>query len=671
MGHGLEFPLDGHSWSESIVERLLETINRNDDFTHAVNNMLRVVGEGAEAGRCYVYRYLDDDFSGAVKEFEWSHSATVDILPDPAHCDALDKQQVLFLDYPSGWKRILLAIQTSDHRAYGFVGMDFPQNRQECHAGLTHVMKSFAQLFRLAHARTRQHAELLESLSLQRQIMDNIALPILLLDLDYRVMAANPNKKVNVEMPLEQLLGTHCYDNVCKYGAPPDFCATQETMRTQQPARKEFTFGEKRLVSTSQPIFDLNGKMQYVLSLDFDITEVTRQKEELKAAMEQAQAANRAKSNFLATVSHELRTPLNVVIGFAELLRNGGVDEEKQQEYLRSISFAGNALLGLINDVLDISNLEADTTQITPTQNDVAELIRQTAAIFAMKASEKRIELSISTDNIGHRMLYMDNLRLRQILLNLLGNAIKFTSEGRVAVDASFTEEDNERGTLVVRVSDTGIGIAPENQERIFEPFIHDSIIRGKWMYEGSGLGLTITRKLLDKMGGSIRLESEPGKGSTFIIQFNLVQYEAAPAVPPSSHTSPEHAGDDTRKDRKIRVLLVDDVPLNLKVLNAMLKLLHVDGISTYSAEAALDKLRTDGPFDLVLTDLWMPGQSGADLARIIREEKIADIPVVAVTADTQLSAEDRQLFTDILYKPITLDPLREMLKNLLPQSMQ
>ncbi len=654
--------------SEDIVDLLLETVNAEMDFGPAVEKMLRVIGENTAADRCYVCKYHDENFSGIDKAFEWRDPAMPFAgLPDlnmsdfAGYHDTLLKREAVF--QPT---RILLGIWTA-HGLYGFVGVDYGWKRKKFPHSVIHAVKSFTQLFRLTYERTRQHEKLLESTSLQTQIMDNISVPILLVDLDYRVMAANPTKKVNVSLPLDKLLGTHCYDNVCKFGAPPEFCAVKETMRTQQPSKKEFEFGGKHLINTSQPIFDRNGKMQYVLSIDFDVTEVTRQKEELKAAMEQAQAANYAKSNFLATVSHELRTPLNVVIGFSELLRNGGVDEQKQQEYLSSISFAGNALLGLINDVLDISSLEADTTQITPTRNDVAELIQQTAAIFMTKASEKKIEISTSIGGIGPYMLHVDNLRLRQILLNLVGNAIKFTSKGRVSVEASFTPDDNEYGTLVIRVSDTGIGIAPENQERIFEPFIHDSIIRGKWMYEGSGLGLTITRKLLDKMGGDIHLDSVPGQGSTFTIRFNRVKYEAAPESSPDSRKQALLGTDiNLLKDRKLRVLLVDDIALNLKVLAAMLKLLDVESERADSGRAAMEKLHQDRDFDMILTDLWMPGMSGAEFAQALKDKGFADIPVIAVTADTQISPEDRQLFADILYKPITVDSLRQMFRTVL-----
>ncbi len=655
--------------SEDIVDQLLETVNEEMDFGPAVGKMLRVIGESTAADRCYVCKYLDEKFSGIEKTFEWCDPAMpFTDLPDlemsdfAGYHDTLLKHETVF--QPT---RIIFGVWTA-RGLYGFVGIDYGWKRKEFPHSVIHATKSFTQLFRLTYERTRQHEKLLESTSLQTQIMDNISVPILLVDLDYRVMAANPTKKVNVSMPLDKLLGTHCYDNVCKFGAPPEFCAVQETMRTQQPSKKEFEFGGKHLINTSQPIFDRNGKMQYVLSIDLDVTEVTRQKEELKVAMEQAQAANYAKSNFLATVSHELRTPLNVVIGFSELLRNGGVDEKKQQEYLDSISFAGNALLGLINDVLDISSLEADTTQITPSRNDVAELIQQTTAIFMTKATEKKIEISTSTGGIGPYMLHVDNLRLRQILLNLVGNAIKFTSKGRVTVEASFTPDDGEYGTLVIRVSDTGIGIAPENQERIFEPFVHDSIIRGKWMYEGSGLGLTITRKLLDKMGGDIHLDSMPGQGSTFTIRFNQVKYEAAPESPPASRQQVLLGTDiNLLRDRKLRVLLVDDIALNLKVLAAMLKLLDVESERVDSGRAAMEKLHQDRDFDMILTDLWMPGMSGAEFSQALKDKGFADIPIVAVTADTQISQEDRQLFADILYKPITVDSLRQMFRTAMP----
>ncbi len=681
--------LNNYISSERVINQLLARITLEENFDRAVNEMLRIIGENTKADRCYIFRYLDNDYIKFSNTFEWVGEGTEPVIDTLQEVDCsnfhawrntlLERRPLILADLENpppdfseqeieglrfqGIKSLLVSGIWLDNKLQGFVGIDFVGEKKNFTDCEIHTVNSVANLFTLAYERARQREQTLESVSLLRQIMDNINIPVLLVDTNYNVLMANPTKKVNVEMPLDRLLGTHCYDNVCKFGAPPEFCSVAETIRTKKPSSKEFSFGEKRLISTAQPIFDLAGNLKSVLNVDIDITEITRQKEELKVAVEQAQAANRAKSYFLATVSHELRTPLNAVIGFSELLQNGGVDEKTQQEYLHSINFAGTSLLKLINDVLDLSNLEADKMLVAPALNDVADLIRQVAGVFKLKAIEKNLELEADVAGIT-QMLYVDNLRLRQILLNLLGNAMKFTSAGRVAIKGVFTPENAETGVLEISVADTGIGMAPENREKIFEPFVHDSIIRGKWMYEGSGLGLTITRKLLDRMNGKITLESELGKGSTFTIRLESVKYE----LPQANALAPAATAASAQADKQLHFLLVDDVPLNLKVLAAMLKRQGIASELANSAAEAMEQLAADQAFDVVLTDMWMPETCGAELAEQLRNNPaFANMPIVAVTADTQVANTDKQRFDYILHKPITEESIQLMLKSVMP----
>lgn len=674
-----------------LAQLLTLTASEEEDFDSISQELLRITCSYFEVDRGYIFQYDNEDVNRAIPLFEWLNPNSTEFIAkvpeiSPASFNGyrnvlLDNQvAILSRDIPINDVRISSAEQEEfkssgvlsrlvcgywlNNQLAGFIGFDCIGKAQDFFECQISTVNSIVKIFQLAFRQTHQYVLLQESLSLQRQIMDNIAVPILLVDLDYRVRAANPTKKINVDMPFAKLIGTYCYETVCKCGAPPDFCSVQETLRTLKPARKEFSFWDKRLISTAQPIFDRSGKMKYVLSVDLDITEVTRQKEELKVAMEQAQSANHAKSYFLATVSHELRTPLNAVIGFSELLQKSGIDEATQREYLQSINFAGTALLNLINDVLDLSNLEANQTLISPALTNVGEMINQVLSIFKLKTLQKNIELTQETSELRYP-LYIDSLRFRQILLNLIGNAIKFTNQGGVTVRGTFTPETDTHGYLVIQVIDTGMGISPENQEKIFEPFVHDSVIRGSRMYEGSGLGLTISRRLLDKMNGRVSLESEVGKGTTFTVELQ-VQYEQKelaletncakqiveePSAIPSTH--------------KLRMLLVDDVPINLKVLAAILKQINIDSVSVDSAAQALEVLRSDSEFDFILTDMWMPECDGTQLAKLIRNElKITNIPIWAVTADTQVADDKRINFDGILYKPITQTLLQDMLSK-------
>ncbi len=686
--------IDNYIKSESVLNRLLTAITLDRDLAATAEEMLRIIGENAAADRCGLFEYQGGSAEDPVMRYEWVAPASKNTAEATARSTRshfaeyypflIERRPVIIENvdcHPEGLSgaaqdlksrgirsRLVSGIWIDD-RLHGFIVMDYLNACKYFSQCDVTIIGNAAHLYRISYERDRRYAQLLESDSLLQQIMNNISTPIMLVDPEFRVYAANPSKKVNVPLSESQLRGSHCYDTVCKFGSPPDFCAVAETIRTRKPCKKAFSFGDKHLVMTAHPVFDLNGNMIRVLTTDLDITEVTHQKEELKIAMELAQAANHAKSYFLATVSHELRTPLNAVIGFSELLQNGGIDEKTQQEYLRSINFAGTALLNLINDVLDLSNLEANQTLIDPVKNDVADLLRQILSVFKLKGIQKDIAIEADTAGIAHP-LYVDNLRLRQILLNLIGNDVKFTSRGRVAVKGVFTPFNGEEGALEISVTDTGAGISPENQQRIFEPFVHDSVIRGKRMYEGSGLGLTITKRLLDKMGGDIRLESELGEGSTFTIRLNHVKYEAGEALAAPGDSPATPAADPAGKTgTPLRVLLVDDVPLNLKVLDAMLKKLGVETTLADSARAALDQLRDDRAYDMILTDMWMPEISGTEMADLIRNEmEITGIPIVAVTADTQISPEDKARFSHVLHKPITIAALKQMFGALLPQ---
>ncbi len=396
--------------------------------------------------------------------------------------------------------------------------------------------------------------------------------------------------------------------------------------------------------------------------LEDSLDEQKRQKHELEISMEKVLAADRAKSYFLATVSHELRTPLNAIIGFSELMLHDHLDRALQEEYLRSVGFAGTTLLNLVNDVLDLSKLETEKMDLTPAETNVKELVREVANVFKLKTLEKGLEFRVDLSDLSD-LLLVDALRLRQILLNLLGNAFKFTSAGHVGLYAGFVPaKGGNTGKLTLRISDTGIGISKENQANIFDPFVQDTVTRGKRVYEGSGLGLAITKRLLEKMGGTISMQSESGVGSSFTVEIDNVEY-----VPDSGTDSvPLKKLQPQELEASMRVLIVDDVPVNLRVLGAMLKRMNVETVALGSAAAVLELLESDRNFSALLTDVWMPETNGIELARLIRSNpRTSGIPIVAVTADTHMAPEDTEFFDSILSKPITIESLGRLFQEL------
>ena len=343
-----------------------------------------------------------------------------------------------------------------------------------------------------------------------------------------------------------------------------------------------------------------------------DVTEQRRNAEELKLAREAAVAASRAKGDFLANMSHEIRTPMNAVIGMAELLLDTPLAVE-QREYVLTLKDAAESLLGLINDVLDFSKIEAGRLDLVPAEFDLRETLGNTLRTLGLRAHQRGLELAGRIAPEVPDRVVGDGPRLRQVLVNLVGNAIKFTERGEVVVQVERQSEEADAVVLRFLVADTGIGIPPDKQELIFEAFAQadGSTTRE---YGGTGLGLSISAQLVGLMGGRIAVESEPGRGSRF--RFS-VRFGKAPARPRAGDRLPAQL-------RGLRVLVVDDNATNRRILEEVLTQWRMQPTAVASAQAALEAMeaaeRAKRPYPLVLLDASMPVMDGFDLAAKIQQ---------------------------------------------------
>ncbi|TDR47632.1 signal transduction histidine kinase [Tahibacter aquaticus] len=384
-----------------------------------------------------------------------------------------------------------------------------------------------------------------------------------------------------------------------------------------------------------------------------------RQEQKLRAVAERSDKASREKSAFLANMSHEIRTPMNAIFGFSQLLSER-VTDPQDKRYVDAIVTSGRSLLALINDVLDLSRIEAGKLDVRPAPMSVRELIDSAQLVFSQLAADKGLQLDTRVDASLPDVLELDQARLRQMLFNLVGNAIKYTAKGHVHIRASATADADElHATVVIEVEDSGVGIAAEAHERIFEPFTQAV---GESAQEGTGLGLSITRSLVHLMGGAVTLESAPGRGSRFQIRLPHVALAvfADDIQPPAIEIAAL---------APLTILVADDVSLNRQLIEAMFRgsahrlLLAEDGVQ------AVALTRAHKPA-VVLMDIRMPQLDGLGaLAQIRADAAIAATPVIAVTASS-LSGDDAQLrerFDGYLRKPITRERLLAELLRVLP----
>ncbi len=551
---------------------------------------------------------------------------------------------------------------------YGVLGIGFSSAHPASEPD-ENIMRSVSKIISLAKEHAVQREKLDATIRERQVIFNKVKVPIMFYDKNLKLVRVNPAGCLMAGRTKEQLVGHSCHESFCFCGTEclPNGCVVRKVFETGKSMTTETTFSKREYIVSAEPILDRTGEVANVVLNAVDITEINEHKRQLEAAMIAAQSASRAKSYFLATMSHELRTPLNAVIGFSELLQIGDVPKNEQKEYLKSINLAGNALLNLINDVLDLSKIEAEQAKIIPVRTDFKALLVDIQSIFKHKLFEKNLDMFLyCPDSLP--LLYLDNLRLRQILLNLTGNAIKFTHKGHVNIHVDFFPGEGETGTLSIRVLDTGIGIPKEYQRKIFEPFFQQQdAVRGHTTYEGTGLGLAISQRLIAQMNGKLELVSTPGKGSVFTIVLKNVRFEKTDAPPEHLLTEgngPENG--EVRKNRPIKVLLLDDVPMNLKVLSSMLKKLNAETYTANSGEEALRCL-TEQKFDLILTDMWMPGMNGQEFAAEVRKLPLnRETILYAVTADTEANDNfNLQLFDGILHKPLVIDKLKAILESI------
>ena len=537
-------------------------------------------------------------------------------------------------------------------------------------------------LLALTHALEQLVQQRQTARELTEQILDQLPIPVFLKDRAGRFVRFNRQFQEFYQRSREQLMGARIEDFTPRAWA--DFTKQEDELAW---STGKMVSSERRVTQIDPPI-DLvvnrivitSGGESYLLGFSIDVSEQRAARDAMQRAVESAQAASRAKSEFLANMSHEIRTPMNGILGMTELVLESNLEPD-QRDDIALVKASADALLTIVNDILDFSKIEAGKLDLEEVPFDLRQLVRETARSMQLRAQQQGLALHVEVPPEIPRSMKGDPGRLRQVLINLLGNAIKFTQEGSVTLALALQPdcETEDHCAIEFSVRDTGIGIPLEKQKLIFEAFsqVDGSTTR---QFGGTGLGLTICRRLVILMQGDIAVQSEPGRGSTFRFTVPLQHCalplaadetvcELAPPAPGSAVVLLAPAAPQEGGGNGLRILLAEDNPVNQRLA---LRLLEKMGHRITLVDNGVDALdrTTAGGYDLVLMDVQMPELDGLTATRRIRQWEAANgghVPIIAMTARAMQGDRERCLeagMDNYLSKPIDSERLRQLVST-------
>ncbi|MGI2260964.1 response regulator [Shewanella sp. GXUN23E] len=521
------------------------------------------------------------------------------------------------------------------------------------------------ELTRNAEQQAKAERLIAEQLEFNQQVLNAIPSPMYYRDTEGRYLGVNNGFSDFIGM-----FETDILQNVPDALFPPEIAAifnNAEKALLETPGTTQYELnlknadGQQRHVSIYEATYySSKGAPKGIVGLFVDVTEQKDLELELRSAKDAADDASKAKGEFLANMSHEIRTPMNAIIGMAHLALNSGLND-KQHHYVTKIDNAAKSLLGIINDILDFSKVEAGKLSVENIDFLLDEVLDNLANVIGIKADEKGLEFLFDIEPNLPTALVGDPLRLAQVLINLCGNSIKFTEKGEVIVRVKQTDQFDDGIMLQVEIQDSGIGMTKDQQSRLFKSFSQaDGSITRK--YGGTGLGLTISKSLVELMGGRIWVTSEPGKGSTFgfTIKAGLQDAKAKRFYQPQEDMSDK------------RILVVDDNDAAREIMLGLLKAMtfKVSTVSTgFEAISAVNKADAEGdPFEVIFMDWMLPGMDGIETTRQLREKQYSTRPrIIMVTAygrEIGLSGENEKLFDGLVIKPVNPSLIFDSIMN-------
>lgn len=517
-------------------------------------------------------------------------------------------------------------------------------------------------------------------------ITDYLSTPIVFVDYAGDIMYCNEAFEQFFHLKKDEIVGTkRVYESICTEAAFEEDIAYAREIGLNEGAFKARTAdGERALEVKYRIIYDRFGDTRCVINIINDVTEeeillhnLEQQKAVAQENRKEAMRANQAKSNFLAHMSHEIRTPMNAILGMNQMVMQEEISP-KAEQYSQDIYTAGQTLLAIINDILDLSKIESGKMEIVPVTYELSSLLNDVLNMVAKKVEDKKLQMEteIATD-IPHQ-LCGDEVRIRQILLNLINNAVKYTQAGTVTLKVDWEQKPKKFLELKIAVVDTGIGIREEDMENLFDSFQRADMQNNRNI-EGTGLGLPIAKQLVEQMEGTIRVESVYGEGTTFFVNIPQKIIDEAP-MGEFSKSYKEAQGNRSKKGEQFtapdaRVLIVDDNRVNLTVAKGLLKETKMKIDTALSGFEALEKIKTN-EYQIIFLDDRMPEMSGVEtLGRMREQEENAsrNATVIAMTANAISGSREHYMaagFRDYLSKPIDIVKYTKMIKKYLPKDM-